>query len=239
MESSAEKLPQRCNRLLGALLRACPGLDQALVHCSEAPGTQLYQEGDVIEDVYFPTHGVVSIVVRLLDGGTAEVQTIGNEGMVGLSSWLDIPTSPDTALQQAPGELVRIAVDTFRRAAERSERARRLLGGYAGYSMRFSNQTCVCNARHTIPQRLCRWLLTSADRDGSDELKMSQAMLAEMLGVRRQSVSEILGALRKRGVVEPRRGGIYILDRARLQVAACECYRTTKAAYARLVEPLL
>jgi CRP-like cAMP-binding protein len=105
--------------------------------------------------------------------------------------------------------------------------------------MRFSNQTCVCNARHTIPQRLCRWLLTSADRDGSDELKMSQAMLAEMLGVRRQSVSEILGALRKRGVVEPRRGGIYILDRARLQVAACECYRTTKAAYARLVEPLL
>ena len=239
MEPSAQEPPQPCNRLLGALLRACPGLDEALVHCSEAPGTQLYQEGDVIENVYFPTRGVVSIVVRLLDGAMADVQTIGNEGMVGLSAWLEIPTSPDTALQQAPGELVRIAVGTFRRAAQRSEPARQLLASYAGYSLRFGNQTCVCNARHAIPQRLCRWLLTSADRDGSDELQMSQVMLAEMLGVRRQSVSEILGALRRSGVVAPRRGGIRILDRARLQEAACECYGATRAAYARLVEPLL
>ena len=227
------------NRLLEALLRDCPGLRGSLVQRTEPPGVELYREGIPMSDVYFPTQGVVSIVLPLRDGLTAGVQTIGNEGMVGLPAWLNIPASPDTVLQQAPGELLGVAVGKFRQKVSRSEHARRLLNSYTAYSLRASSQTSMCNARHSVAQRLCRCMLTSADRAGSSELAMSQTMLADMIGVRRQSVSEVLAELHRDGVVGHGRNRVAVLDRARLETYSCECYQATKAVYARLVEPLL
>jgi CRP-like cAMP-binding protein len=227
------------NRLLERLLRECPALARYQVCRSVEAGTELYAEGQAMNEVHFPLRGVVSVVVRLREGGTADVQTIGNEGLVGLPAWLGISHSPDTVLQQASGEMASLPVDQFRPAVQASPHARGLLDSYAAYSFRFSSQTCVCNAHHSVKQRLCRWVLTCADRDGAEELALTQAMLGDMLGVRRQSVSEVLVELHQAGVVWQRRNRICILDRARLQQSACECYATVRDVYARLVEPRL
>jgi CRP-like cAMP-binding protein len=225
------------NRLLQRLLLECPDLAGSQVRASIDAGVELYREGEPVRDFLFPVRGVVSIVVRLREGGTADVQTVGNEGLVGLPAWLDLAVSPDTVVQQAPGEMVRVAVERLRDAAGASTRARTLLNSYVAYSFRFSSQTCVCNTHHTVTQRLCRWLLTSADRAGATELALTQAMLAEMLGVRRQSVSEVLVELHRAGGVQQGRNRVRILDRALLENLSCECYQTTRALYARLVEP--
>jgi CRP-like cAMP-binding protein len=229
----------RCNRLLQGLLRECPGLEPSLVCQREAPGTELYREGGRMNHVYFPTQGVVSIVVSLRDGSMVDVQTVGTEGMVGVAVWMGITTSLHTVMQQAGGELVKVPAAGFFDAVQRSEGARRLLNSYAGYSYRFSSQTCVCNTHHSVKQRLCRWLLTCGDQDNSNELQLSQAMLAGMLGVRRQSVSEALTEMHRSGVIKQGRSHILVLDRAQLKDCTCECYQTMKGFYTRLVEPLL
>jgi CRP-like cAMP-binding protein len=231
--------PDHRNRLLDGLLPHCPGLTPVLDMRSEPAGTELYLEGGPMPAVYFPTGGVVSIVVRLQDGASADVLTIGNEGMVGVDAWLGLPTSLHTALQQAPGDLVRVPVAAFLDEVGHSAQARRLLDSYAAYCLRFGGQTCVCNSHHSVKQRLCRWLLTSADRADSNELALTQAMLASMMCVRRQSVNEVLAELQRDGAVTQQRNRIVIRDRAELGGLSCECYRATKALYARLVEPLL
>lgn len=238
-QADADAPGRHRNRLLERLLRECPQLSGALVHRGVEAGTELYAEGAPLTEVHFPLRGVVSIVVRLREGGTADVQTIGTEGMVGLPAWLGIGRSPDTVLQQAPGEMASIAVEVLRPALQSSANARALMDSYAVYSFRAGSQTCACNTHHSVRQRLCRWVLASADRDGSEELTLTQAMLAEMLGVRRQSVSEVLVELHQAGVVQQRRNRICILDRERLQQSACECYATVREVYARLVEPRL
>jgi CRP-like cAMP-binding protein len=159
--------------------------------------------------------------------------------MVGVAAWLGLPASLHTVLQQAPGDLIRVPCAAFLDAVRRSEHASRLLNNYAGYCFRFGSQTCVCNSHHTVRQRLCRWLLTSADRADSNELALSQAMLASMMGVRRQSVNEALAELHQDGTVAQLRNRIVIRDRRELDSASCECYLVTKTLYARLVEPLL
>jgi CRP-like cAMP-binding protein len=239
VDHPAEFLCSPGNRLLQGLLRKCAGLSEALERRSVDAGVELYREGEPIDEFYFPTCGVVSIVVRLREGGTADVQTVGNEGLVGLPAWLGLDVSLDTVVQQAPGEMVRVAVDRFHALVDPSEHARGLLNSYVAYSFRFSSQTCVCNTHHSVTQRLCRWMLTSADRAGSTELALSQAMLADMIGVRRQSVSEVLVELHRAGSVQQRRNRIRILDRGHLERLSCECYRTTRELYARLVEPRL
>lgn len=190
-------------------------------------------------DVHFPIRGVVSVLVRLREGGTADVLTIGNEGMAGLPAFLGLHRSTDTVMQQAPGEMVRLPVAHFRAAVQRSEHVRCLLGRYTAYSLRVASQTCVCNVHHPVQQRLCRWLLASADRAGSNDLALTQATLSEMIGVRRQSVSEELSELRANGTIEQRRIGLRIVDSAGLESYACECYREMRSLYAELVEPLL
>jgi CRP-like cAMP-binding protein len=121
----------------------------------------------------------------------------------------------------------------------RSERGQHLVNNYAGYSYRFGSQTCVCNTHHTVKQRLCRWLLTSADRDNSDRLALTETMLAEMIGVRRQSVSEVVAKLQRAGFIAHERNHIAICNRVQLEQLSCDCYKTMHAFYARLVEPLL
>ncbi|WP_157270026.1 Crp/Fnr family transcriptional regulator [Azohydromonas aeria] len=221
------------------MLQECPALSGALVRSAQPGGSELYREGGPISDICFPVSGMLAVVVRLRDGAMANVQTVGSDGMVGLPAWMGIATSPDTVVQQAGGEVLRVAADVFREEVRHSARAQRLLGGYATYSARFSNQTCVCNTHHSVQQRLCRWLLTAADQAGAETLSFSQAMLGEMLGVRRQTVGEVLVALSQAGAIGQRRNLIRLLDRAALEQQACECYHATRGAYARLVEPLL
>lgn len=238
MNTAAPRGPER-NRMLQLLLRECPELGAFVERHAVAAGVEIYRQGEPMAEVHFPTRGVVSMIVRLRDGGMADVLTIGNEGLVGLPAYLGLVKSTDTVIQQAPGEMVRLPVESFRAALQRSEALRRLLSSYTAYSLRFAAQTCVCNVHHPVQRRLCRWLLTSADRADSNDLALSQAMLSEMIGVRRQSVSEELSELRANGTIEQRRNGIRILDRGRLEGYACECYRETRALYAELVEPLL
>jgi CRP-like cAMP-binding protein len=227
------------NRLLERLLRDCPSLAPALERRSEPTGAELCQEGAPIGGVWFPERGVVSILVRLRDGAMADAQVIGNEGMAGLPAWLGQDTSPDTVVQQASGELVRIDAARFVAAVRHSEHAQRLMAGYTAYSLRAGSQTCACNAHHDVRQRLCRWLLTAAERAGSHELEMSQAMLATMLGVRRQSVGEVLVEVAQAGAIVQRRNRILLLEPAALHALACECHDTTRAAYEQMVAPLL
>ncbi|NML15641.1 Crp/Fnr family transcriptional regulator [Azohydromonas caseinilytica] len=235
----ADPRPEQRNQLLQGLLRKCPELASSLA-CEEVKaGTELYREGGPMTDVYFPTRGVVSIVVRLRDGSMVDVQTVGTEGMAGVAVSMGIGTSLHTIMQQSPGELVRIPAPPFIEALRGCEGARRLLGRYAGYSHRFISQTCVCNTHHSVKQRLCRWLLTCADRDNSDELALTQTMLGEMLGVRRQSVNEVLAEMHRGGAIEQGRSHISVLDRRQLENCACECYETMNRLYARLVVPLL
>lgn len=227
------------NRLLDRLLQDCPVLAPALERRAGHAGEELYREGSRISHLCFPTRGVVSVVVRLSDGAMADVQTVGNEGLVGLPAWLGIVDSPDTVIQQSDGEIVRIGVAPFNEGVRRSAHACRLLNAYTAYGFRFSSQTCVCNTHHSVRQRLCRWLLSSADRAGATDVALTQAMLAVMLGVRRQSVGEVLVSLHLAGVIGQRRGRIQLVDRPRLEELACECYATTRELYARLVAPLL
>jgi CRP-like cAMP-binding protein len=227
------------NRLLDALLRHCPGLSAKLVHRTEKSGTELYGEGSRISDVYFPTRGVVSVVVRLRSGAAADVQTIGNEGMVGLPAWFGLSTSPDTIVQQATGHMIGVSVPSFVEAVADSEEAQRLLQSYALYTLRFSSQTCVCNAHHSVRQRVCRWLLGSAERASSSDLDLPQSILAEMVGARRQTVGDILVELHRAGAIAQGRGHIRIRDAPALERQSCECHGTTRAVYARLVQPLL
>jgi CRP-like cAMP-binding protein len=159
--------------------------------------------------------------------------------MAGVSVWLGFTTSLHTTLQQSHGELVRVPAPAFIDAVRSCEHAQRLLHGYAAYSYRFVSQACVCNTHHAVKQRLCRWLLSCADRDRCNELELPQALLADMMGVRRQSVSEVLADMHRAGTIEQGRSHIVLLERAQLERCACECYQVMKGFYARLVEPLL
>lgn len=239
MNTYLTRCPEHRNQLLDGLLRQCPGLGAMLEVRNEPAGTELYVEGGPMPAMYFPAGGLLSIVVRLQDGASADVLTVGNEGMVAVAAWLGLSACLHTVMQQAPGELIRIPTAAFLDAVRPSAHACRLLNNYAGYSMRFGSQTCVCNSHHTVRQRLCRWLLTSADRAASSDLALTQAMLASMMGVRRQSVNEVLAELHREGIVDLKRNRIQIRDRNELDGLSCECYHATRALYARLVEPLL
>ena len=227
------------NRIFNALLRDCPDLRRRAVTVQPAVGSTVFDVGQRLSHVYFPTGGVLSVLVQLADGSTVEAATIGNEGFLGLAVWFGLHTSPDHVVQQVGGELQRVPAAAFCSAIEGSRRARRLFKHFAAYSLRAGHQQAVCNAHHALPPRLCRALLTASDRAGSRALDISQALLAERLGVRRQGVSEALSQLAQRGLVDVGRGSVRLLDRRALEARACECYGALGRLYDRLVEPAL
>jgi CRP-like cAMP-binding protein len=202
-------------------------------------GTALMKAGRTVSHVYFPTTGVVSVLVGTSTGESADALTVGNEGMVGLAVWLGIRRSLDTVVQQIPGEMIRFGAQEFCDRLEANRKVRKLLNHYAGYSLRYSHQNAVCNAHHSVEQRACRWLVNTADRARSTLIVVTQATLAEMLGVRRQSIGELAVALQREGLIVYRRNEITILDRRALEGRACECYRSTVQLYREVVEPLL
>ncbi|HEX6987821.1 MAG TPA: Crp/Fnr family transcriptional regulator [Planctomycetaceae bacterium] len=184
---------------------------------------------------YFPLTNVLSSVIELNDGSAVEVAVIGNEGLAGVGLLVDERSNPHRLVQQVEGESLRMPADAFRQALDESPALRRVTERYVLTLLRQAGQNAACNRHHTVEERMCRWLLATADRVERDEFYITQEFLGEMLGVRRQSVNLAAGLLQQAGLITYRRGNLRILDRGGLERAACECYRVTNEAYERLM----
>jgi CRP-like cAMP-binding protein len=188
--------------------------------------------------VYFPLHGVVSLISTLGNGTQVEVATIGNEGLIGLPLVLYANTIPFTAFVQVPGEALRIDATVFGRLLDEASGAvRQLLYRYTQALFNQLAQHVVCNRLHRTAQRCARWLLLTHDRVDGDEFPLTHEFLALMLGVRRASVTEVAGRLQRAGLIRYRLGRIWVLDRAGLEAASCECYGVIQQEYDRLIGP--
>lgn len=203
-----------------------------------AHGDEVYREntrGD-LSHVYFPTSGMISLTVLMEDGKEVEAGTVGNEGMVGLSAAHGLDFSPTKAISQISGEGLRIPVSAFLKAMKRGGTLDKIMRRYAAFSLRYANQTLACNLLHSAEQRMCRWLLMCRDRVDKEEFVLTHEFLAEMLGLRRQTVTVIAGTLQKAGALTYHRGSVRILHRKKLEAASCECYAVTKAFYDRIMQ---
>jgi CRP-like cAMP-binding protein len=183
---------------------------------------------------YFPTRAVSSYLRVMEDGSAIEIGTVGNEGMVGVSGALGAPESPYQIIIQVAGEALRVEVKALAAEVDRSAPLRRLLVTYQAAFHTQVSQSVACNGLHPINQRCCRWLLMTHDRVGAEVLPLTHEYLAMMLGVRRASVTEVLGPLRDRGLISYSRGSITVVDRKGLEAAACECYQAVIDEYDRL-----
>jgi len=198
-------------------------------------GQCLHEVDGPITHVYFPRYGVASMVARMDEGGTVEVATIGNEGVVGLSAYIGDGRSSMEVFVQIPGEAVRLDAGAFRQEIRAGGALRDVVRRYAQALLTQVGQSAACNRVHPIEQRCARWLLMSHDRVSGDEIVLTQEFLAEMLGVRRAGVTRAAGMLKRRKVIDYRRGRIRIPDRKGLEKAACECYEFIRSEHERLV----
>jgi len=217
------------NRLLAALpsevtSRIKPHLETVSLPFKEV----LYQPGEPIEYVYFPNHGVVSLLVILEDGTLAEVGLVGNEGMVGLSVFLEVQTTPFKAIVQVPGVAMRMRADVFKDFVGHGDSFDNLLRRYSHVRMLQFAQSAACIAHHSVEERCCRWLLMTRDRVNSDQFPITHEFLSQMLGVRRASVTVVAGMLQKAGLVSYSWGRMTIKNRHGLEDVSCECYRLVK-----------
>lgn len=224
------------NRLLDSFLRENASLQSGTQLVSYPAGHVIYRQDRPISYAYFPVAGSLALTINMRDGAGCETTAVGKEGVVGLPLYFGLSFSPYTVVQQTEGRSYRVAAPNFLEAIKRSAHLQKLMQRYCEYTMRFAHQTAACNTLHTIKQRACRWLLLVQDRAGTEQFALPQAILAEMLGVRRQSVSEVATFLRKKGLIEYRRGHITIVNRKKLEAAACcECYGVMNAYYYRLL----
>ena len=188
-----------------------------------------------LRHVYFPTSGMVSLTIRMEDGKEIEAATIGNEGLVGLPVALGLDYSPTRAITHITGEGVRVSASAFLRAMKPGGVLDDLVRRYAAYSLRYARQTIACNLLHSIERRLSRWLLMCHDRVSSNVFSITHRLLAEMLGVRRQTVTVIAQSLQKAGLITYRRGVLEVLDRKGLEATSCECYNVSTSFYQRIM----
>ena len=195
----------------------------------------LYQPNERIEYVYFPNSGVVSVVNVLGDGGTVEVATVGNEGMIGTPILLGVDRIPAETFVQVPGEALRMKADVFTREVPPGSPFHNLLLRYTQALINHLMQSVSCNQLHSVEKRCCRWLLLTHDRVESDEFPMTQEFLSLMLGVRRASVSVVAATLQKAGLIRYHRGKMTILNRQGLEAGSCECYQVVKDEFKRLL----
>jgi len=195
----------------------------------------LYEPNESIQYVYFPINGVISLVITMANGTMAEIATVGNEGMVGLPVFLEAVPFPGRALSQIPGNTFRLKAEVFNEIVGRSSAFQRVLHRYTQALFTQVAQSAACNRFHPIEKRCARWLLMTCDRVGSDEFRLTQEFLAQMLSVRRASVSEAAAMLQQTGLIRYNRGNISVADRAGLQAASCECYETVRREFSRLI----
>lgn len=232
---SAKPKPEQ-NHLLAALsseaqARIFPQLE--LVQMTL--GMVLYESGDTMRHVYFPTNSIVSLLYVMENGASAEISIVGNEGIVGISLFMGGESTPSRAVVQSAGYAYRLSGQHMKDEFYLHGETLSLMLRYTQALITQMAQTAVCNRHHTIDQQLCRWLLLSLDRLNANQLNMTQELIANMLGVRREGVTEAAGKLQNLGVIEYSRGHIKVLDRPRLESLSCECYAVVKKESDRLL----
>ena len=198
-------------------------------------GKVLYESGDVQHNVFFPTDSIISLLYVMADGASAEISVVGNEGLIGVSLFMGGETTPSRAIVQSAGSAYQLAGQRLKDEFHRNGAMQLLLLRYTQALLTQMAQTAVCNRHHSVDQQLCRWLLLSLDRLPSNQLTMTQELIANMLGVRREGVTEGALKLQKAGLIQYARGRITVLDRAGLESRTCECYAVVKREYDRLL----
>jgi CRP-like cAMP-binding protein len=235
MNSQHQKNRQR-NLLLAALPEAdCRRLSPNLEWVTLKLGQVLHESGIGLQHVYFPTDSIVSLLYVMENGESAEIAIVGNEGMVGICLFMGGETTTSRAVVQSSGHAFRLKQGYMNEEFERSGVFRRLLLRYTQALFTQTSQTAVCNQHHTVQQQLCRWLLLSIDRLPEDKLIMTQSLIADMLGVRREGVTEAAGKLQAAGAISYVRGKITVLDRPLLERTCCECYAVVRKETDRLL----
>src|ERR1041384_6490197 len=224
------------NRLLAALpIDEYQRLLPQLANVSFRLGDVIYEFGGRLDYVYFPTTAIVSLLYTMENGSTAEMGLTGNDGVVGIALFMGGETMPNRAVVQSAGDAVRMKAKVLQEEFKLGGQFQRLLLRYTQALITQISQTAVCNRLHSVEQQLCRWLLLSHDRLNTDELVMTQELIADMLGVRREGGTVAAGRLQDDGAISYVRGRIQILDRQKLEQTVCECYRVVKDEVDRLL----
>ena len=224
------------NNVLAALEPAARGRLYPHLQLVAMPlGRVLYESGDTLRHVYFPTDCIVSLLYVMEDGASAEISVVGNEGLIGIALFMGGETTPSRAIVQSAGHAYKLIGQLLKDEFHRNGHMQLQLLRYTQALITQMAQTAVCNRHHSVDQQLCRWLLLSLDRLASDELTMTQELIANMLGVRREGVTEAAGKLQKLGVIRYARGKITVLDRPKLEELCCECYAVVKTETDRLL----
>jgi CRP-like cAMP-binding protein len=226
----------RANQLLASI----PESDYQVLAAQLEPmpmplGMAVYESGSAQGFVYFPTDSIVSLLYVLESGASTEIAVTGNEGLVGISLFMGGESTPSRAVVQSAGRGYRVRGAVMRQLFESSGEVQHLLLRFTQALITQMTQTAVCNRHHAVDQQLCRWLLLMLDRLSANEVLMTQELIANMLGVRREGVTEAAGKLQDEGLIEYRRGRITVLDRAQLEGRVCECYAVVKKEYDRLL----
>ena len=233
MAASAEPIQ---NHLLGALPPAEAQRWMPLLESVDLPlGHVLYESGGSLAHVYFPTTAIVSLLYVMENGASAEIAVVGNEGIVGVSLFMGGESTPSRAVVQSAGRGLRLEANIMKDEFNRAGPVLHLLLRYTQALITQMAQTAVCNRHHTLDQQLCRWLLLSLDRLQGNQLAMTQELIANMLGVRREGVTEAALKLQHAGLISYARGHITVLDRDELEKRSCECYAVVKKEYDRLL----
>jgi CRP-like cAMP-binding protein len=202
-------------------------------------GDVLYESGGLLQHVYFPTTAILSLHYVMENGASSEIAGVGNEGVLGISLFMGGNTTPSRAVVQTGGQGYRLKAQVMAQEFKRAGAMQQLLLRYTQALITQMSQTAACNRHHSLVQQLCRWLLLTLDRMPTNELIMTQELVASMLGVRREGVTEAAGKLQQAGVIRYRRGHITVLDRAGLEAQVCECYAVVKTEFARLLPDAL
>ena len=230
-----------CSPRQNQLLAALPEEDWERVQALLQPvylrlGDSVYEAGGALAYVYFPTNSIVSLLYVLADGASAEIAVVGNEGMVGVALFMGGETTPSRAVVQSEGWAFRLSGPRLKEEFTRGGALQHLLLRYTQLLLTQMAQTAVCNRHHSIDQQLCRWLLLSLDRLSSNELSMTQELIANMLGVRREGVNDAAGKLQSAGLIRYARGLIHVINRPGLEARCCECYAVVKREADRLMQ---
>jgi CRP-like cAMP-binding protein len=229
----------RQNHLLAAL--PATDFERLQSHLKLIPlplGEALYEPGIGLRHLYFPTNSIVSLLYVMADGASAEIAVVGNEGVIGVSLFMGGETTPSRAVVQSAGHAYRLPGQVLKEEFIRGGAMQHLLLRYTQSLLTQMAQTAVCNRHHSLDQQLCRWLLLSLDRLPTNELVMTQELIANMLGVRREGVTGAAGHLQEAGLIEYSRGRITVLDRLGLEARTCECYAVVKRECDRLLPSL-
>jgi CRP-like cAMP-binding protein len=235
-------MPARHDPRLNQLLAALPADEYGrwrpqLEWVSMPLGQVLCESGVTMSHVYFPTDAIVSLLYVMEGGASAEIAVVGHEGVVGISLFMGGGSTPSRAVVQSAGQGWRLSGAAMQEAFNRSHPVMHLMLRYTQALITQMAQTAVCNRHHLLDQQLCRWLLLSLDRLPGNELRMTQELIANMLGVRREGVTEAALRLQRDGLIRYARGHIQVLDRPALEARTCECYAVVRKEYARLLPP--